>query len=44
MLTFLGRRPARRGRVLNERGQGLALLIFGLAILFLICLLAKGRL
>lgn len=44
MLTFLGRRPASRPRLLSERGQGLALLIFGLALLFAVCLIAKGKL
>ncbi|GEM_PF-2104451 len=40
------RRAPRRGRpqLLTERGQGLAVLIFGLALLFLIVALAKGRL
>lgn len=44
MLTFLGRRPASRPRLFTERGQGLALLICGLAVLFAVCLIAKGRL
>jgi hypothetical protein len=40
------RRAPRRGRprLLTERGQGLALLILALALLFLVAALAKGRL
>jgi hypothetical protein len=37
-------RRTRPAPLLNERGQGLALLIFGMAILFAVCLIAKGRL
>lgn len=33
-----------RPRLLTERGQGLALLVFALALLFLLVLVAKGRL
>lgn len=42
MLTFLGRRPAARPRVLSERGQGLAVLLGAVAALLWIALRAKG--
>ena len=44
MLAFLPRKKPSRPTLLNERGQGLALLICGLGLLFLVCLLAKGEL
>lgn len=44
MLDFLPFRRRARPQLLNERGQGLALLLFGLALLFAVALIAKGRL
>ncbi|WP_309628181.1 hypothetical protein [Brevundimonas sp.] len=43
MLTFLGRRPASRPRLLSERGQGVALLLLALAAIFLLIVTAKGH-
>ena len=42
MLSFHPRRPAARGRLLNERGQGLAGLLIALAVLLWTCARAKG--
>jgi len=44
LIDFLPFRRRSRPQLLNERGQGLALLMFALAVLFLVVLVAKGRL
>lgn len=41
-MVFKNRRLPTRGRLLNERGQMLALLLTLLGILFWICAAAKG--
>lgn len=41
-MVFQNRRPPARGRLLNERGQMLALLLTLLGILLWICAAAKG--
>jgi hypothetical protein len=41
-MMFLNRRPPARGRILTERGQGLAVLLAALAGLFLLVLKVKG--
>ncbi len=41
-MIFQNRRPPVRGRILNERGQGLALLLSALAVLLWLCARAKG--
>lgn len=43
MIFHPSRRRRARPQLLNERGQGLAVLLLGLALLFLFVLVAKGR-
>lgn len=41
-MVFQNRRPAVRGRILNERGQGLAVLLAAVAGLFCLVIAANG--
>lgn len=44
MLIFLDRKKPSRPRLFSERGQGVALLLLALAVLFAACARAKGLL
>lgn len=41
-MVFLNRRPPVRGRVLSERGQGLAILLAAVAVIFWLIAKANG--
>jgi len=43
LIEFRPFRRRARPQLLNERGQGIAVLMLGLAVLFLLVLMAKGR-